>query len=78
MFHFTIILKASFKIDQLIHRQTFVPTGQQDPYDKTGSNNNTVEVSCLLCLSPSGKFLSLALWAWFSCVCACVRVCPHD
>lgn len=25
----------------------FVPTGQQDPYDKTGSNNNTVEVSFL-------------------------------
>lgn len=52
---------------------SFVPTGQQDPYDKTGSNNNTVEVRFLLCLSPSGK--SLALWAWFSCVCLSVWVC---
>lgn len=80
MFHFNEFLKPQAKINQLIHRFTdsCIPTGQQDPYDKTGSNNNTVEVSFFFsCLSPSGKFPSLALWVWSSCECVQVCVCVH-
>lgn len=48
MFHLKMFLKPqtySQPLDSQV--DLFVPTGQQDPYDKTGSNNNTVEVSFL-------------------------------
>lgn len=49
----------------------FIPVGQQDVYDKTG-NNNTVEVSAKLFLSPSGKYLHLfSSVGGVLCVCVC-------